>query len=214
MANFDLSKVNETSPLVIQFKTAFQKASGQAVTAFIAQKMKKIANEATKDLDFVLENGQTVTLVVRTNGDVVRVKINGKETPLRNELWHYSPDSFQLIAQPVANTHLPFNSQERFGTQAVFLKAVEEIAEKIRKGQAAFDKKLQGQKVNVPPGKGSTSSGGSSRGTGAQLKEVTQRNVDLDKIILEKTALRDELKLKLETRENQSKALNTPIGRA
>lgn len=209
MANFELNKVNEDHSLAQQFKTAFQKATGQQVVAIITGKIKKIAGEATKDLDFQLENGQAVTLVVRTDGDIVRVKLNGKDLPLKNELWHFSPDSYQFTAS-TPTMGLPMNNQDRFSHASVFAKAVNEIAERVRANQAAFDKRMAGQKVNIPKPAGQRSGGSVT----AQSKEVKLRISSIDERITQKKALRDDLQQQLSTRQQQADLINTPVGNA
>lgn len=202
MANFDLVNVSENAPLVKQFIERISKATGQIVTAFIAQKMKKVASEATKDLDFVLENGQTITLVVRTDGDVVRVKLNGKDLPLKSELFHFSADSFELVKAPQNGRYsLAANESDRNSPASVFAKAVEEIATRVRQNQAAFDKRQAQEKVVIP--KKSGGSNASSTSVSVRTKEVRSNLDNLDKEIIEKTALRDDLKSKLEARKQQ-----------
>lgn len=201
MANFDLVNVNENSPLVKQFIDRISKATGQIVTAFIAQKMKKVASEATKGLDFVLENGQTITLVVRTDGDVVRVKLNGKDLPLKSELFHFSADSFELVKAPKSGRYsLAANESDRNSPASVFAKAVEEIATRVRQNQAAFDKRQAQEKVVIPNKSGSN---GRNSSVSARTKEVRRNLDDLDKQIIEKTAIRDDLKSRLEARQQQ-----------
>lgn len=202
MASFDLVNVSDASPLVKKFSQAIAKATGQIVVAFIAQKMKKIAGESTKDLDFNLENGQSVTLVVRTDGDVVRVKINGKATPLKNELFHFSADSFTAITPAAGgNYSLAANEADRKSPAAVFAKAVAEIGAHVLNGQAAFDKQRAQQKVM--PVKQSTGVRSGRTSTATSTKEVRLNLDDLDKQIVEKTAIRDDLKMKVQARNSQ-----------
>jgi len=202
MANFDLVNISENSPLVKQFMQRIGKATGQLVTSFIPQKMKKVAGEATKDLDFIVENGQTITLVVRTDGDVVRVKLNGKDLPMKNELFHFSADAFQVMTPKQAgNFSLKANEGDRKSPAAVFAKAVEEIAMKVRANQAAFDKRMAQEKVVIPRSSGGGSSGGGS--VTAQTKEKRDSIDSLDKQIIELTEKRDDLKARIAARNAQ-----------
>ncbi len=216
MANFDLANVSDNSPLVKKFSQAIAKATGQIVVGFVAQKMKRVANESTKDLDFNLENGQSITLVVRTNGDVVRVKLNGKDTPLKTDLFHFSADSFTAIG-PVtgAKYNLGANEADQKSPAAVFAKAVAEIGERVRQTQPAFDKRRAQQKII--PVKQSTGGGGggSSRSASTSARELRVNLADLDKQIVEKSAIRDELKLKVQSRNIQiNQASKAPINTA
>lgn len=202
MASFDLINVSDNSPLVKKFSQAIAKATGQIVVAFIAQKMKKVADESTKDLDFNLENGQIVTLVVRTNGDVVRVKLNGKDTPLKTDLFHFSADSFTAIAPaPGTKFNLSANEADRKSPAAVFAKAVSEIGERVRKAQPALDKRRMQQKI--APVMNKSSGSGTTRTAAVSAKSVRLNLESLDQQIIEKTSLRDDLKIKVQSRNAQ-----------
>lgn len=201
MAGFDLVNVSESSPLVKKFSDAIAKATGQMVISFIAQKMKKVAGEATKDLDFNLENGQVVTLVVRTDGDVVRTKLNGRDLPLKSELFHFSADSFALITPANGKLTLAANEADRKSPAAVFAKAVAEIAERVRKSQAGFDKRRAQEKVK--PLNRTVGGGSTAKSVAGTTKAVRLSLENLDKEIIEKTAIRDDLKLKVQARNTQ-----------
>jgi hypothetical protein len=196
MAGFDITKVNENSPLVKQFNQRIQKATGQMVVAFIPQKMKKVLNELTKDLDFSLENGQTITLVARASGDIVRVKLNGKDLPIKNELFHFSAESFQ----PLANNKISLsaNTADRNSPASVFSKAVDEIAGRVRANQAAFDKRRMQEKVTIPKPAGAKS----SETTASKTREIRQSLDELDKEILSKSELRNDLKQRLAQKQS------------
>ena len=199
MAAFDLVNVNDSSPLVKQFKTTFAKASGQQVVAFIPQKMKKVSGEATKDLDFSLENGQTVTLVVRTDGDVIRVKINGKDTPIKADLFHFAADSFTAINPgKMPGYGVAANTADKNSVAGVFSKAVNEIAERVRAGQAAFDKRQAQAKVTIP-----RTTAAKSTTIPAQTKQLQESLTQLDVSLVAKTAQRDDLKQRVEARKTQ-----------
>lgn len=201
MPAFDLVNVDDSSPLVVQFKKAFAKASGQQVVAFIPQKMKKVSGESTKDLDFPLENGQTVTLVVRTDGDVIRVKINGKDTPIKSELFHFAADSFTAINPgKMPGFGVAANTADKNSVASVFSKAVSEIAQRVRAGQAAFDKRRAQEKVTIPRTGTSTAKNASIP---AQTKELKTNISQLDVSIVAKTAQRDELKQRIQARQMQ-----------
>ena len=201
MAGFDLLGINDASPLVLQFNKRMAKASGQMVVAFIAQKAKKIAEETVKDLDFVLENGQTVTLVARTNGDIIRVKLNGRDLPLKNELFHFTADSFQAVVPAFASKFsLAANAADRNSPAAVFSKAIDEIAGRVRANQAAFDKRRAQEKVIIPKKRDGSSAIASVPVRTRKMRETLEQ---LDKDIVSKKALRDELKQRIDVRREQ-----------
>lgn len=202
MASFDLVNINDASPLVKQFNQRMTKATGQMVVAFIPQKMKKVADETTKDLDFVLENGQTITLVARTDGDIVRVKLNNRDIPLKNELFHFSADAFQVMAPASGSKYsLASNASDRNSPAAVFAKAIEEIASRVRANQAAFDKRRTQEKVVIPRKDGATA----PATVPAKTRQLRESLEQLDKDILSKKAQRDDLKQRLTVRRDQIK---------
>jgi hypothetical protein len=199
MAAFDLVNVNDGSPLVKQFKIALAKASGQQVISFIPHKMKKVSGESTKDLVFALENGQTVTLVVRTDGDVIRVKINGKDTPIKSDLFHFAADGFTAINPgKMPNYGVAANTADKNSVAGVFSKAVNEIAERVRAGQPAFDKRKEQEKVTI-----TRTAAAKNTSTPAKTKELKESISQLDTSLVAKTAQRDALKQRIEARQVQ-----------
>lgn len=199
MAQFDIASVNANSPLIEKFKKEFERVVGQAIVAYEAQKMKRVAGEATKDLEFYLENGQMVTLVIRSNGDVVRVKLNKKDLPISADLWHFSADSFEAIQQP--KTFVGYNPHHSHAH--AFDKAIKEIASKVRENQDKFDKRISAEKIQVPTKKRATTSSSSKQQTQKLKEEVST----IEKRIAEKIVVRDELKEKVALREQQEKEI-------
>lgn len=208
MAQFDLVNITDSTAIVAQVKQHLAKATGQQIIAFIANKLKKQAGESTKELDFVLENGQTVTLVVRTDGDVVRVKLNKKDLPLKNELFALNFETFKAIT-PVMTSHL-LGTGVRANHQVGMVKAIEEIAARVRANQAAFDKRRAKEDSGIE--KAIKARAGSGSGSVASQTKAKRTNISgLDEQIARKTALRDDLKQKVEQRKIQQDQLNTGV---
>lgn len=208
MAQFDLVNITDSTAIVAQVKQHLAKATGQQIIAFIANKLKKQAGESTKELDFVLENGQTVTLVVRTDGDVVRVKLNKKDLPLKNELFALNFETFKTIT-PVMTSHL-LGTGVRANHQVGMVKAIEEIAARVRANQAAFDKRRAKEDSGIE--KAIKARAGSGSGSVASQTKAKRTNISgLDEQIARKTALRDDLKQKVEQRKIQQDQLNTGV---
>lgn len=209
MANFDIVNINDASPLVKQFNQRIAKATGQMVTAFIPQKMKKVANELTKDLDFILENGQTITLVARADGDIIRVKLNNRDLPLKSELFHFSPEAFQaVVAGKGSKYSLSPNTADRNSPSAIFSKAVDEIAGRVRANQANFDKRRAQEKVTIPRSGGAS---GQTASVTARTKVLRESLDGLDKEFIQKTAQRDDLKQRVELRRIQIEQANQGV---
>lgn len=208
MAQFDLVNITDSTAIVAQVKQHLAKATGQQIIAFIANKLKKQAGESTKELDFVLENGQTVTLVVRTDGDVVRVKLNKKDLPLKNELFALNFETFKAIT-PVMTSHL-LGTGVRANHQVGMVKAIEEIAARVRANQAAFDKRRAKEDSGIE--KAIKARAGSGSGSVASQTKAKRTNISgLDEQIARKTALRDDLKQKVEQRKIQQDQLNMGV---
>lgn len=124
MSKFDLSALNATHPLILEIKETLEKATKQRANTPEVQKMKKTAGVATKDAFFSLEEGQTITLTFRTDGDVVKVILNKKVIPLRNVMDYDDMPSFKA--------------------------GIEDLALQIKANQPKFDIQRQKQKVAVP----------------------------------------------------------------
>lgn len=124
MPAFNLNNLSETTPLIKALKQGLAKAIGQAITYTVVQRVKRTAGESTKDVDFTLENGQKITVVIRQSGDVVRVKLNNKDFPMAGDLDPaYKP---------------------------TFNEALREIATKVKTGQTAFEKRRARERVLIP----------------------------------------------------------------
>lgn len=79
---FVLGELSDQHAFVLDMKETLQKATKQTVAFIIVDKMMKKAGVATKKITFNFEEGQTISLVLRTDGDVIQQALNGKNIPL------------------------------------------------------------------------------------------------------------------------------------
>ena len=82
---FDFEKASTKDRAVKAVERLFMRAGNQAVTSSVDQTTSRKAGVTYRNVNFTFADGQTVTLGVKSTGDVFEVKINGKPTPLRNQ---------------------------------------------------------------------------------------------------------------------------------
>lgn len=124
MSKFDLSALSETHPLILEIKDILAKGTRQRVNTPEILKMKKTAGVPTKDVFLSLEEGQTLTLTFRQDGDIVKVVHNKSVVPLRTVMDYENMTEFKA--------------------------GIEDLALKIKGTQEKFDLKRQQQKVQIP----------------------------------------------------------------
>ncbi len=165
----DFAGLSESTPYLVKIQKMLADQAGQAVPFVVVNKVKRVTGVSVKPVDMTLENGQMVTFLVRQDGDVFRVLVNGKDFPMKGDLSADTPQTFK--------------------------EAIGEIATKIRSGQAAFDKKQAAVKVTIPKEPGAATAKASATN---RLKDAQQQEADLDSQIAAKTGERDTLKHRLE----------------
>lgn len=79
----DFADLSEQNKAVNTLKEKLSKACKQGVPFVTTAKATRTAGVSTKPLEFGLENGQKVTFLVRNDGDIFRVQLNGKDLPLK-----------------------------------------------------------------------------------------------------------------------------------
>ena len=79
---FVLGELSEKHEFVQQIKETLEKATKQKVAVIIVDKMVRKSSVATKKLNFNFEEGQSISLVLRTDGDVIQQFLNNKNIPL------------------------------------------------------------------------------------------------------------------------------------
>lgn len=150
-----LADLSEKTPLIKDFSQYLAKSVGESIVTTVISKAKRISGVSATPIDFNLENGQVVTAYIRVvdeKYDMYRVDVNGKQLPTTGDL---------------DNTYKPS-----------FKKSVDEIANFVKKGQAAFDKKQAGTKVRV-----ATSNRNASVSAAKQIQELKVQSKELDQQI-------------------------------
>jgi hypothetical protein len=181
MSDLQIEGLSDQSPTVKTLQAALEKATGQQVPIVNVLKPTRKSGVSVRPIELVLAGGQAVTFLVRQGGDVYRVQINGKDFPLTGDIT-LSPEKYQKQS---------------------FDLAMKQIAESIRTGQAAFDKKKTTAKVVIPPAKddkGRTI----PKNTTQMLKQVMAEEAEIDAVITQKTEQRDTMKLQLEQKQAQA----------
>lgn len=79
---FVLGELNDQHAFVQGIKETLQKATKQTVAFIAVDKMIKKGDVSTKKIIFNFEEGQSIALVLRTDGDVVQHYLNNKSIPL------------------------------------------------------------------------------------------------------------------------------------
>lgn len=125
MANkFVLGELSEQHPLTLKIGEVLAKSSRQAIAFVMVDKMKRAGDTATKAIQFNFEEGQSLTLVLRKDGDVVQIKMNNKAVPLVQVIDYDKPTDF--------------------------FAAIEDLGLKIRSGQEKFSIKRAKARVLIP----------------------------------------------------------------
>lgn len=172
MTGLNLATLTDKDPLVQKFKKALESATGQSIPIINMLKVKRVSGVSIRPVELVLAGGQQITLLIRQAGDVYRVLINGKDLPMAGDLGvHY---------------------------EASFKAGISEIADAIRNGQKAFEKKQSRQKVVIPASGRTT-----PKNTSQLLKQALEEIQQNDEIIKQKTEARDALLAQLEQKKQQ-----------
>ena len=147
---FLLADLAESHELIIQIKETLEKATQQKVVFLTIEKMKKTANVATKNAVFNLENGQSLTLTIRTDGDVIKTVLNSKNIPISKVMDYDDPSGFKA--------------------------GIEELALKIKANQPKFDVQRTKQRVVIPydPSKRTLSLPKQNEALQAQINDIDQ----------------------------------------
>ncbi len=121
---FLLSDLSDKHELVTEIKDILEKATLQRVAFMMVEKMKKTAGVAVKDVIFNMENGQSLTLTFRTDGDVIKTLLNKKNIPISKAM--------------------------DYDDMPTFKSGVEELALKLKGNQSKFDIARTKQRVVIP----------------------------------------------------------------
>lgn len=127
---FVLGELNDTHEFVQKIKETLEKATKQKIAITIVDKMVRTAGVATKKLNFNFEEGQSIGLVLRTDGDVIRHFLNDKNIPLFKAMDYDTPSEFNA--------------------------GLEDLALKLKSNQEKFNIKRQSARVIIPRAKAPT----------------------------------------------------------
>lgn len=82
---FDIESLASNEKTIREAKRLFARAGAHVVDAQVAPQMQKKAGVGYRNVDFTFADGQTVTMSVKTTGDVFEVRINKSVVPLRQQ---------------------------------------------------------------------------------------------------------------------------------
>lgn len=156
--------------LIEKTLNSFLKSAQQKVESIAVEKAKRIAGVSVAPVQYTLSGQQALDFLLRADGDVYRVKLNGKDYPLTGDL---NPD-----------------------TDSTFKAAIKELARAVITGQAKFTAKLEKESNSLLQPRQKPNS--SVMNIAQQLKANADLELQLDNEIVKLTAQRDELKSRLD----------------
>ena len=113
MAKFVLSELSDQHDLIKKIKELLTKATKQQVAFVAVNKLVKKAGVATKTVDITMEEGHVISLVFRTDGDVIQHKLNNKVIPLSKVMDYDKMADFEAgledLALKLKANHEKFN---------------------------------------------------------------------------------------------------------
>ncbi|MCO8088261.1 hypothetical protein [Acinetobacter indicus] len=124
---FVLAELSDQHEFILKIKEILAKATKQAVAFIAVDKLSKKAGVAVRTVTITFEEGQTLSLVFRTDGDVIQTKLNNKAIPLSKVM--------------------------DYDKMSDFTAGLEDLALKLKANQEKFNIKRQNAKVIVPRAK-------------------------------------------------------------
>ena len=124
---FVLGELNETHTFVLDMKAILEKSTKQKIAVTIVEKLIKKSGVPTKKIIFNFEEGQSIGLVLRADGDVIQHFLNAKNIPL-----------FRVMD---------------YDKMADFNAGLEDLALKLKSNQQKFSLKRQTAKIIIPRSK-------------------------------------------------------------
>lgn len=195
MSELDINSLTEKTPEVVKLKAALTKAVGQDVAIVNIEKGSRKTGVSVRPVTFVLGDSQSVSFLVRQGGDIYRVQINGKDFPFNGDL---SLRAATDKADPKSpKTSAVRNGGAGFVESKTFQQTIQQIADAVRNGAAAFYKKQQAIKVK-PEQKKDENGRVAPQNTTQMLKKIVADEAELDAVIAQKTEQRDILKNQLD----------------
>lgn len=152
---FEFADIGSGSKIEKTLTKAFDRVGIEVITAGSDGRMRRSSGVSYKDLMLTMVDGQTVTLSVKSTGDIWRVAINGKVVPLKSPDDHAESikelaamldagrAKFQA-AQAKIRVKLPDTTRSKVAPMAERLKAeVAELDAKIGEAKAKRDELLK-----------------------------------------------------------------------
>ena len=121
---FLLSDLSDQHELIKDIKDILEKSTQQKIAFAMVGKLTKTAGVSVKDVIFNLENGQSLILTFRTDGDIIKTVLNKKNMPISKAMDYDDMPSFKS--------------------------GIEELALKIKANQPKFDAQRNKQRVVIP----------------------------------------------------------------
>lgn len=114
---FVLAEVSEQHPFIKDIVAHLTKATKQSIAIVSVGKLLKTSGVATKAVDLSFEEGQVLTLVFRTDGDVIKTKLNNKTIPLITPMDYDDLTGFysglDSLALKLKSNQMKFNVKRR-----------------------------------------------------------------------------------------------------
>lgn len=82
---FDLDNAGAKSKALREVTKLFARNGTQVVSSSVDQKLSRRAGVTFRNVNLTFADNQTVTMAVKSSGDVFEVRLNGKALPLRNQ---------------------------------------------------------------------------------------------------------------------------------
>ena len=183
-----LSDITADTKIIKDFSKRLATSTKEVIVSTIVGKAKRTSGISTIPVDFNMENGQLVTIYTRiiTQQDV-NYQSEGKSAKKNQAYPPTSRDMIDIFRVDINNKQMPTTGDFDNSYKPSFNKAVDEVADFVKNGQVAFDKKRSA--VKVAPTKNNNNS---LLALGKQIQALQQKAKELDVIIESK---RGELKV-------------------
>lgn len=182
MPQFSLAGLTEQSTEIKALKRELEKGTGQSIVSIeLDRKLKKIDDVATRGVSLFFEQGQSLYIVFRKNGDQIQIQQNGKKIPFSGML-NYSVDV------------------------KLFNLSVKELAGYIREYQLKFDKLQERKKLKQIDESIAKTERQRKVAVTTQIKQLTELSANLDSEIAtmtEQNALLESEVLQLEQQKQE-----------
>lgn len=123
---FDFANLTDKDRALAAFMDNLSRYTRQAVPFVTVEKARRMAGVSVKPIVLTLEQGQTVTLLVRQEGDIFRVQINGKDAPVTTDT-----TMLKELAKEVANR--VYDNQDAFSRRLASAKvAIPKVPRKVQ----------------------------------------------------------------------------------